>query len=455
MRIFALLYDGWEIQDVQAPFAILAKAASLAGQNDAHFAVVGEPSPNKRLPQPRTTLESLTHFPVVPDFNFDNCPQVDVLIIPGGMGSFLEVKNARIVSFLQKQASSAKFVTSVCTGSSLLAVAGLLDGKRATTNKILFEQQTWYSKKKTEWVWNARWVHEEGSNIITASGVSAGQDMGIYLAGLLFGQHVRDSLCVSLKYPAPLTQSEDPFAGILKRDWSFGKKISWKVMELLLPFVIPMSIGHETPGMKTRGHFITFLGPGWDALDVAGVLEAASSPHLSYQINLISLNDVETLVKGGDSESDFLNQFINVQCDKVVDWADNETKNIAADDLPVYFAFVPSLPPSQFDLARRVVTKLQTLLDKGKIGRILTCGNTILRQVEVNLKLKFDQCPSVSDKAGTWGKFSDSWFHAETGVSGIPAFFTFVKEVAGTNVVIERAKEMELDEKLLPAGIHF
>ncbi|KAJ3119238.1 hypothetical protein HK100_000408, partial [Physocladia obscura] len=419
-------------------------------QNDAHFAIVGELGSKRKAP-----LRSSAHFPVYPDFNFENCPQIDVLVIPGGYGSLLAVRNFRIIEFLKQQAISAKYVVSVCTGSSLLAVAGLLDGKRATTNKAWFEQQTWYSEK-TEWIWNARWVHEEGSNIITASGVSAGQDMGIYLAGLLFGEQVHKSLCMSLQYSMPLTQSDDPFAKILNRDWTLWKKFGFKMMEFFACYFVYTEIHRPISESKKLGKVVTLLGDGWDALDLAGVLEAACALHSSYKMQLVSLNEEHLIVKGGDSQSKFLHQFINVECDVLMDWVGDGAKSGTLwGNLPVSIIFVPSLPSSQAELACRLVKRLQYLLEMGKIGRILTCGRTILRQAENELKLNLQpfSLAEAVDKVGSWGKFSEQWIHAETGISGIPAFLTFVQEIAGSDVVIRGGQGMEIDPRLMPVGI--
>ena len=98
----------------------------------------------------------------------------DVLLVPGGLGTRTLVEDECFLDALRKQASKAQVVASICTGSALLARAGLLDGKRATSNKIAFD---WVMSQgpNVTWIRQARWV--EDGPFFTASGVSAGMDM--------------------------------------------------------------------------------------------------------------------------------------------------------------------------------------------------------------------------------------------------------------------------------------
>ncbi len=114
------------------------------------------------------------------DHSFDDAPQLDVLLLPGGLGSRTEVDNPRMIEFVQKAARDASFVTSVCTGAFILHASGLLSGKRATTH--------WGSMGQLEAlndveVVRERFVHD--GNVITSAGVSAGIDMALYLVSVL------------------------------------------------------------------------------------------------------------------------------------------------------------------------------------------------------------------------------------------------------------------------------
>ncbi|MGH2584077.1 MAG: DJ-1/PfpI family protein [Dehalococcoidia bacterium] len=136
---------------------------------------------------------------VIADYSFDTAPKADVILVPGGMGTRTEVDNPRLMDYLRRASDAAEVTTSVCTGSFLLERAGLLTGKRATTY--------WGSLDRlralgTVEVVEERWV-DEGS-VITASGVSAGIDMALYLVGRLWGPETARRVQKGIEYfPAP------------------------------------------------------------------------------------------------------------------------------------------------------------------------------------------------------------------------------------------------------------
>lgn len=130
----------------------------------------------------RDLLEAANGLKVKPDHSFDDCPPLDVLLVPGGMGTRRERKNAKMLEFVRRAAAGASYVTSVCTGALVLHAAGLLRGKRATTYSASIE---WLKSFGDVEVVNQRFVHD--GNVITAAGVSAGIDMALYLVGLLNG----------------------------------------------------------------------------------------------------------------------------------------------------------------------------------------------------------------------------------------------------------------------------
>ncbi len=130
----------------------------------------------------RDLLEAANGLNVKPDHSFDDCPHLDVLLVPGGMGTRRERKNAKMLEFVRRAAAGASYVTSVCTGALVLHAAGLLHGKRATTYSASIE---WLKSFGDVEVVNQRFVHD--GNVITAAGVSAGIDMALYLVGLLNG----------------------------------------------------------------------------------------------------------------------------------------------------------------------------------------------------------------------------------------------------------------------------
>jgi transcriptional regulator GlxA family with amidase domain len=135
--------------------------------------------------------------------------ELDVLLVPGGIGTRREILNQPFLAELGRQAAKARFVASVCTGSILLASAGCLDGKRATSNKRVFKMvaSRWPS---VSWVAEARWV--EDGKFFTSSGVSAGMDMALALIARLFDWDTAIEVANRAEYEWHQDKDWDPFA---------------------------------------------------------------------------------------------------------------------------------------------------------------------------------------------------------------------------------------------------
>jgi putative intracellular protease/amidase len=105
---------------------------------------------------------------VLADYGFPDCPPLDVLLVPGGPGTRQEVDNPVLIDWLATRGADAEIISSVCTGAALLARAGLLDGRAATTNKQAF---AWVTEQgpRVRWVRRARWVDD--GRVVTSSGV--------------------------------------------------------------------------------------------------------------------------------------------------------------------------------------------------------------------------------------------------------------------------------------------
>jgi transcriptional regulator GlxA family with amidase domain len=162
-----LLFEGFELLDVFGPLeawgmhAEIADACKIVMTAEALGAVKSAQGPR-----------------VMADHALADCPPIDLILVPGGIGTRREIKNAPLLEWLRQRAAEAEIVTSVCTGAALLAHAGLLDGRRATTNKLAFK---WVTEQgpAVDWVKQARWV--EDGKFATSSGVAAGIDMTLAL----------------------------------------------------------------------------------------------------------------------------------------------------------------------------------------------------------------------------------------------------------------------------------
>jgi cyclohexyl-isocyanide hydratase len=164
--------------------------------------------PGARVLLVAKTLElvtSSTGLVLKPDASFADCPQLDVLCVPGGVGINALMADEAALAFLRRQAEGARFVTSVCTGALALGAAGLLKGKRATTH--------WASHHLLETLGatpvQARVVRHD--KLMTAGGVTAGIDFALTLVAELAGQEVAEAIALNLEYaPAPPFEAGSP-----------------------------------------------------------------------------------------------------------------------------------------------------------------------------------------------------------------------------------------------------
>jgi transcriptional regulator GlxA family with amidase domain len=148
---------------------------------------------------------------IVARYGFDDAPHLDLILVPGGLGTRAELDNPVLLDFLRQRVAACEVAMTVCSGTALLAVAGLLDGRRATTNKMFFQ---WVADQgpKVEWVKEARWV--EDGKLVTSSGVSAGIDMSLAVISRLFGEDTSNNLAVAAEYDWHRDATWDPFARI-------------------------------------------------------------------------------------------------------------------------------------------------------------------------------------------------------------------------------------------------
>ncbi|ORX95457.1 ThiJ/PfpI domain-containing protein [Basidiobolus meristosporus CBS 931.73] len=145
--------------------------------------------------------------------SWKNPPRLDILFVPGGgAGAEVVMQKQEFLDSIKKLASQAKYIVSVCTGSAILANAGLLDGKRATSNKMAFPWVVQFGPK-VNWVREARWT--EDGNVFTSSGVSAGMDLAIRLVQLVVGEPSVPFLLDVAEYRWNSDPSLDPFTNVI------------------------------------------------------------------------------------------------------------------------------------------------------------------------------------------------------------------------------------------------
>ncbi len=194
-RLSVVLFEGFELLDVMGPLELFCHTPELF-----EVSLLG-PSVGP--------VKSAQGPSVVADTAYDAAPACDIVLVPGGIGTRRLAVDAAFLGWLAGWAREAGFVTSVCTGSGLLAAAGLLDGFRATSNKRAF---AWASSQgaSVEWMPEARWV--EDRNRWTSSGVAAGMDMALALIAYLHGEDVAAETADHVEYEWHRDAAWDPFA---------------------------------------------------------------------------------------------------------------------------------------------------------------------------------------------------------------------------------------------------
>ena len=191
----AVLFPDFELLDIFGPL-------EMFGVLDEHLEVVTiaeTTGPIASAQGPRSAI----------DRTFADPGHLDVLLVPGGRGTRQAVDNPAMLNFLQQIYPQLEYLGSICTGSGVLAAAGLLDGRRATSNKLSF---AWASSQgqNTDWVPQARWVVD--GNIWTSGGVAAGIDMALALIAEMYGEATALKIAQYTEYNWHRDASWDPFA---------------------------------------------------------------------------------------------------------------------------------------------------------------------------------------------------------------------------------------------------
>ena len=142
---------------------------------------------------------------LTPTTTFADCPQLDVICVPGGAGSDDLLNDAEVLDFVRRQAEAAKYVTSVCTGSLVLGAAGLLKGYRAATHWSAMDNLAAFGATPTK----VRVCTDR--NRITGGGVTAGIDFALTLVSMLVDRKTAEAIQLRLEYnPAPPFNSGSP-----------------------------------------------------------------------------------------------------------------------------------------------------------------------------------------------------------------------------------------------------
>jgi transcriptional regulator GlxA family with amidase domain len=190
-----MIFDGVEVLDFAGPFEVFSRTRLTAGpesrrsEDTAPFNVF-------TVARSLSAVTATGGLKVLPHHDFKSAPRIDLLVVPGGFGTRGLLNDAEALDWIRSVAARARRVTSVCTGSLLLAKAGLLEGRRATTH--------WGALDLLESLDAGVTVEREprvvDHGVISSAGVASGMDMAFYVVETLYGREVADETAHYIEY---------------------------------------------------------------------------------------------------------------------------------------------------------------------------------------------------------------------------------------------------------------
>ncbi len=192
-RVGILLFPDVELLDFSGPYEVFG-AVRLNPQRRRE-----EPSPFEVLAMAETAdpVKAAGGLRILPDATIDEHPVLDVLVVPGGWGTRREMRNERLIGWIAGQGRRVETLASVCTGALLLAAAGLLDGRRATTHRASIDLLR-DSFPRVQVVDDVH-VVEEG-RLFTSAGISAGIDLALRVTAAYFGLETARATARHMEY---------------------------------------------------------------------------------------------------------------------------------------------------------------------------------------------------------------------------------------------------------------
>ncbi|MCJ1363532.1 hypothetical protein MMC16_002639 [Acarospora aff. strigata] len=204
-------FPGFQALDVFGPLDALNLLSLRQPMTLSLIASTLDPVSTKPISAPMNPHTSNFSQSVVPTHTFAAPPpSLDVLIVPGGLGTRAPAPAlADLIAFIKDSYPTLQHLITVCTGAGLAARAGVLDGKRATTNKAAWNATTALGPN-VEWVPRARWVRD--GNVWTSAGVSAGIDVTLAFVAEVVGTETAAAVANTMEYERHVDPSWDPFA---------------------------------------------------------------------------------------------------------------------------------------------------------------------------------------------------------------------------------------------------
>jgi transcriptional regulator GlxA family with amidase domain len=188
-KVGILLFDAVEVLDFAGPFEVFSRTRLVPGVESRRSDATA-PFRVFTLAKKGEPITATGDLQLTPRYSFQTAPPIDLLVVPGGYGTRALLHDAETLDWIRATAAMAKKVTSVCTGSLLLAQAGLLDGRRATTHWGALDLLQEISDSRGAAISVQRDLRFVDDRVITSAGVSAGLDMALHVVDQMCGASV-------------------------------------------------------------------------------------------------------------------------------------------------------------------------------------------------------------------------------------------------------------------------
>jgi transcriptional regulator GlxA family with amidase domain len=196
LTVGIVIFDQVEVLDVAGPF----EAFSVTRLNEERRREQSSPFRILLVSERKGQVSAIGGLRFTPDVTIDDCPALDLMLVPGGWGTRKEVKNNTLLSWIADRAAKTRLTASVCTGSSLLGKAGLLDRREATTHWRAFD---FLRDAAPTALIRQDVLFTLDDPIFTSAGVSAGIDLALRIVSHFFGTKIGQATARQMEYPYP------------------------------------------------------------------------------------------------------------------------------------------------------------------------------------------------------------------------------------------------------------
>ena len=188
MNVGIYIYDQSEVLDFSGPFEVFSTASRLCDSNETFNTFL--------VSETGDTVTARAGYKVIPHYGFHNHPQIDVLIVVGGIHNE-EMDKVEVIKWISQQAKKSHISASVCTGAFLLAQAKVIQSHKVTTHwDDISELRSMFPM--LEVIEGVRWVDE--GHLITSSGISAGIDMSLYIVSKLYSDVLAEKTARQMEF---------------------------------------------------------------------------------------------------------------------------------------------------------------------------------------------------------------------------------------------------------------